>query len=176
MKYVSRGHGGCERHFDRRYNAPAARPISNGHPRTLLKTHCEPKAGSGWCRAVICASCHLRLNTLKSVSRAEREPLRVFTVGCHYFTTRRWPDGGAHGEQKPPGAFPAFCRLGLGTTEEVFSMCDYSLHNVKSRPAKVGDRLTTHHFNTGTIGVAARKIPAQQFAFFRERSSCLPER
>ena len=29
-------------------------------------------------------------------------------------------------------------------------MCDYSLHNVKSRPAKVGDKLTTHHFNTGT--------------------------
>jgi hypothetical protein len=34
-------------------------------------------------------------------------------------------------------------------------MCDYSLHNVKSRPAKAGDRLTTHHFNTGTIGFAA---------------------
>ena len=32
-------------------------------------------------------------------------------------------------------------------------MCDYSLHNVKSRPAKVGDKLTTHHFNTGTRGV-----------------------
>ena len=29
-------------------------------------------------------------------------------------------------------------------------MCDYSLHNVKSRPAKVGDKLTTHNFNTGT--------------------------
>ena len=29
-------------------------------------------------------------------------------------------------------------------------MCDYSLHTVKSRPAKVGERLTTHHFNTGT--------------------------
>ncbi len=37
--------------------------------------------------------------------------------------------------------FLLFCRLGLGTTEEVFSMCDYSLHNVKSRPAKVGDKL-----------------------------------
>ena len=34
-------------------------------------------------------------------------------------------------------------------------MCDYSLHNVKSRPAKVGDKLTTHHFNTGTRGFAA---------------------
>jgi len=34
-------------------------------------------------------------------------------------------------------------------------MCDYSLHNVKSRPAQVGDRLTTHNFNTGTRGFAA---------------------
>jgi hypothetical protein len=33
-------------------------------------------------------------------------------------------------------------------------MCDYSLHNVKSRPAKVGDKLTTHNFYTGTGGFA----------------------
>jgi hypothetical protein len=34
-------------------------------------------------------------------------------------------------------------------------MCDYSLQNVKSRPAKVGDKLTTRYFGTGTIGFAA---------------------
>jgi len=34
-------------------------------------------------------------------------------------------------------------------------MCDYSLHNVKTRPAKVGDRLTTRNFGTGTRGFAA---------------------
>src|SRR5271169_3861685 len=34
-------------------------------------------------------------------------------------------------------------------------MCDYSLHNVKSRPAKVGDKLTTRDFGTGTRGFAA---------------------
>jgi hypothetical protein len=34
-------------------------------------------------------------------------------------------------------------------------MCDYSLHNVKSRPAKVGDELVTHDFNGGTRGFAA---------------------
>ena len=34
-------------------------------------------------------------------------------------------------------------------------MCDYSLHNVKSRPAKVADKLTTHDFRTGTRGFAA---------------------
>jgi hypothetical protein len=29
-------------------------------------------------------------------------------------------------------------------------MCDYSLHNVRSRPAKVGDKLTNRTFATGT--------------------------
>ena len=34
-------------------------------------------------------------------------------------------------------------------------MCDFSLHNVKSRPAKVGDKLTSRDFGTGTRGFAA---------------------
>ena len=34
-------------------------------------------------------------------------------------------------------------------------MCDFSLHAVKSRPAKVGDKLTTRNFGTGTGGFAA---------------------
>ena len=34
-------------------------------------------------------------------------------------------------------------------------MCDYSLQKVKSRPAKVGEKLRTQHFDTGTIGFAA---------------------
>ncbi len=34
-------------------------------------------------------------------------------------------------------------------------MCDYSLHNVKSRPAKVGDKLITRDFGTGTRGFSA---------------------
>jgi hypothetical protein len=34
-------------------------------------------------------------------------------------------------------------------------MCDYSLENVRSRPAKVGDKLTTRDFGTGTRGFAA---------------------
>jgi hypothetical protein len=34
-------------------------------------------------------------------------------------------------------------------------MCDYSLHNVKSRPAKIGDELTTRDFGTGTRGFSA---------------------
>ena len=52
-------------------------------------------------------------------------------------------------------------------------MCDYSLHNVKSRPAKVGDKLTTRNFNTGTRGFAAPEdvstavcvLPGTELAF-----------
>ena len=53
-------------------------------------------------------------------------------------------------------------------------MCDYSLHSVKSRPAKVGDKLTTRDFGTGTRGFAAysrrQKIRTLRFAFYRERN------
>ena len=60
-------------------------------------------------------------------------------------------------------------------------MCDYSLHNVKSRPAKVGDKLTTQHFNTGTRGFAAPEdrntavcvLPGTELAFVKE-VSCQP--
>ena len=34
-------------------------------------------------------------------------------------------------------------------------MCDYSLHNVKTRPAQVGDKLTTRLFKSGTQGFSA---------------------
>ena len=52
-------------------------------------------------------------------------------------------------------------------------MCDYSLHNVRSRPAKVGDKLTTRNFNTGTRGFAAPEdvstavcvLPGTELAF-----------
>ena len=60
-------------------------------------------------------------------------------------------------------------------------MCDYSLHNVKSRPAKVGDKLTTHQFNSGTRGFAAPEdastavcvLPGTELAFARA-VSCRP--
>jgi hypothetical protein len=38
-------------------------------------------------------------------------------------------------------------------------MCDYSLHQVQSRAAKVGDKLTTRNFGTGTRGFAAPESP-----------------
>ena len=52
-------------------------------------------------------------------------------------------------------------------------MCDYSLKNVRSRPAKVGDKLTTRDFGTGTRGFAAAEdagmavcvLPGTELAF-----------
>jgi hypothetical protein len=55
-------------------------------------------------------------------------------------------------------------------------MCDYSLQSVKSRPAKVGDKITTRNFGTGTRGFAAPEdrttavcvLPGTEFAFSDE--------
>jgi hypothetical protein len=52
-------------------------------------------------------------------------------------------------------------------------MCDYSLHSIKSRSAKVGDKLTTCDFGTGTRGFAASEdasvavcvLPGTELAF-----------
>src|SRR5262249_16770626 len=96
--------------------------------------------------------------------------------GRHYLTTRPCLDRRAVGSHGRPRAILAFFRSGLGATQEVFSMCDYSLHNVKARPAKVGDKLTTHHFNTGTRGFAAPEdantavcvLPGTELAFAKE--------
>ena len=60
-------------------------------------------------------------------------------------------------------------------------MCDYSLHSVKSRPAKVSDKLTTHNFGTGTRGFAASEdmnvavcvLPGTKRSF-AEEVKCLP--
>jgi hypothetical protein len=38
-------------------------------------------------------------------------------------------------------------------------MCDYSLESVTSRPARVGDKLTTRYFETGTRGFCASEDP-----------------
>jgi hypothetical protein len=55
-------------------------------------------------------------------------------------------------------------------------MCDFSLQNAKSRPARVGDKLTTHDFGTGTRGFAAPEdlttavcvLPGTELAFNQE--------
>jgi hypothetical protein len=58
-------------------------------------------------------------------------------------------------------------------------MCDYSLQSVKSRPAKVGDKLTTRNFGTGTRGFAASEdasvavcvVPGTELSFAGEVQS-----
>jgi len=55
-------------------------------------------------------------------------------------------------------------------------MCDFSLHHVKSRPAKVGDKLRTVNFNTGTRGFAAPEDSTLRCAFFLEQSLLFPRR
>jgi hypothetical protein len=55
-------------------------------------------------------------------------------------------------------------------------MCDYSLHHVKSRPAKVADKLTTRNFGIGTTGFAASEdrnvavclLPGAELSFASE--------
>jgi hypothetical protein len=55
-------------------------------------------------------------------------------------------------------------------------MCDYSLHSVGSRPARIGDQLTTRDFGTGTRGFAAHEdlrlavcvLPGTELAFEKE--------
>ena len=55
-------------------------------------------------------------------------------------------------------------------------MCDYSLQSVKSRPAKVADKLITRDFGTGTRGFAASEnsdvavcvLPGTELSFANE--------
>ena len=42
-----------------------------------------------------------------------------------------------------------------GLSEGRSQMCDYSIHSIKSRPAKIGDKLTIRDFGTGTRGFSA---------------------
>jgi len=60
-------------------------------------------------------------------------------------------------------------------------MCDYSLHQVASRPAKIGDQLTTRDFRTGTRGFAAAEdafvavcvLPGTKLAFAKPTKGLL---
>ena len=60
-------------------------------------------------------------------------------------------------------------------------MCDYSLQNVRSRDARVGDKLTTRDFGTGTRGFSAAEdtglavcvMPGTELSFAAE-VACIP--
>jgi hypothetical protein len=68
-----------------------------------------------------------------------------------------------------------------GASKGVPEMCDFSLQSVRSRPAKVGDKLVTRDFGTGTRGFAAAGdlelavcvMPGTELAFTGE-VACLP--
>jgi hypothetical protein len=55
-------------------------------------------------------------------------------------------------------------------------MCDYSLQHIASRPARVGETLTTYHFGTGTrgfhvpqeAGCAVCVLPGTELGFAHE--------
>src|SRR3974377_1401746 len=71
--------------------------------------------------------------------------------------------------------------LTSGDLRKESPMCDFSLQSVRSRPAKVGDRLDTRDFGTGTRGFSAlddRGLagcirPGTELAFASE-VACLP--
>src|SRR5215467_6408088 len=48
-------------------------------------------------------------------------------------------------------------------SEEFLDMCDYSLHMVRTRPAKVGEKLITHDFGTGTGGLFGGCLPTSRY-------------
>jgi hypothetical protein len=80
----------------------------------------------------------------------------------------RHPNAPAHHEGTP------YVHVGLQPCEpRRCTMCDYSLQNVKSRPAAVGDKLVKHNFGAGTRGLAASEsleaavclLPGTEIAF-----------
>jgi hypothetical protein len=76
-----------------------------------------------------------------------------------------------------PNWFPLVFAMGLSNWESA-QMCDYSLQNVRSRPASVGDKLVTRDFGTGTRGFSAAPdaglavcvLPGTELAFDNEVS------
>jgi hypothetical protein len=65
------------------------------------------------------------------------------------------------------------------SNEGVPEMCDFSLQSVRSRPAKVGDKLVTRDFGTGTRGFAAAHDPGLAVCVMPELAfagevACLP--
>src|SRR5262245_65822970 len=69
-----------------------------------------------------------------------------------------------------------------GFQQGVSTMCDYSLQTVISRPAKVGDKLITRDFGTGTRGFAAAEdarvavcvLPGTELAFSKPVTKTIP--
>ena len=90
-------------------------------------------------------------------------------------------------EANPPQPFgrakTSQCDIGViryrpagGLNRGVLGMCDFSLQSTRSRAAKIGDKLTTRNFGTGTRGFAAPEdpttavclLPGTELAFSKE--------
>jgi hypothetical protein len=54
-------------------------------------------------------------------------------------------------------------------------MCDYSLQNVSTRPAEVGDQLVTRDFRTGTRGFADVSTPSVAICLLPGTEIAFPE-
>jgi hypothetical protein len=79
---------------------------------------------------------------------------------------RRTPTNDRH-----QGLFGPAPTTGRGQQRLEPSVCDYSLHHLASRPAKVGDKLVTAKFvNTPTGGFAAGDNPNVAVCCFRAAS------
>jgi hypothetical protein len=81
--------------------------------------------------------------------------------------------GGACSPLMRRGVFSVNFALWGAPREEFLDMCDYSLHSVRTRSAKVGEKLVTYNFGTGTRGFAAPEdcsvavclLPGTELAF-----------
>jgi hypothetical protein len=85
--------------------------------------------------------------------------------------------GGACSPLMRRGVFSVNFALWGAPREEFLDMCDYSLHHVASRPARVGDKLVTTQFNhsitrgfaaVGEPNVAVCLLPGTEVAFEKE--------
>src|SRR6266496_6400647 len=106
-------------------------------------------------------------------------PTNAKTVVGHVSKPNRIPSAYRDG-QKPEynGCPPVYTRFAgwLLHAKEFFAMCDYSLHSVRTRPAKIGDKLVTRDFGTGTRGfasvadlnIAVCLLPGTELAFAGE--------
>jgi hypothetical protein len=137
------------------------------------------RRGRGWDRAAQMAAQRRNDERLESPNNAprnffnapshqrsgSRSPVLANSTICQAFRGTLFDRRGRWFEVIPSTS-PHFLRRRMLESRRIFAkfkigwelrsaMCDYSLHHVKSRPAKVGDKLTTRNFHTGTRGFAS---------------------
>jgi hypothetical protein len=74
------------------------------------------------------------------------------------------------------------CQSNRPLANKEYPMCDYSLQQIRSRPAAIGEKLITHNFGTGTSGfcpaddqnTAVCLLPGTELAFERPIQASVP--